>query len=709
VSQADALQLCGNPTGQPLFVEIKGCVLSLEVHRAVETGTIALGKLHREWAKIGVPSEVFVKQYVPPKAVQLGACRIEVDFYLKPPADARKLEIKAEDLAEAVRARFTDQMLTIGQPLPLDFQSNTLKLNILGTSLPDFGDGNSAKVGFGILAGITEVDFQQGPSGKLHVLSDKVQQRSIFRPDFNFEELGIGGLSKEFGDIFRRAFAARVFPPHVVRDLGINHVRGMLLFGPPGTGKTLIARQLAKFLKAAEPKIVNGPEILNKYVGQAEENIRNLFADAEKEQKLEGENSQLHVVIFDEIDSICKARGSTSGGTGVHDSIVNQLLSKIDGVDSLNNILLIGMTNRMDLIDEALLRPGRLEVHVEISLPTEDGRVEILNIHTKNMRSKGYLDSSVSIPSLAAQTKNFSGAEIEGLIRSATSYALNDKVDFQDLAAAAKSDMSSILIKMEHFELALSEVKPAFGQHEDDFRTCGLHGITPFSPAFEHVRHQCISLVEQVKNSDNSPLLTMLLYGPPGCGKSALSAHLAQRSDYPFVRRVAHESLVGYSEQAKIGAITKIFEDAYKSPLSLIVLDDLERLMDYVRIGPRFSNMVLQALFSLLKKQPPKAGRRLLIIGTTADKDFLEESELLRAFNVALAVPMLDSPDHFKFVLEKQPGFTPAVVQEICAEMHGKTVGIRTLLLVAEMAVQRQSPVQKQVFMECLESAGSTC
>merc|ERR1719414_2906889 len=141
----------------------------------------------------------------------------------------------------------------------------------------DLGTGEAKnRLSSGKLSSMTELEFTQGPSGKLHVLSSKVQQRSIFRPDFNFEELGIGGLSKEFGNIFRRAFAARVFPPHLVRDLGINHVRGMLLHGPPGTGKTLIARQLAEFLKAAEPKIVNGPEVLNKYVGQAEENIRNV-------------------------------------------------------------------------------------------------------------------------------------------------------------------------------------------------------------------------------------------------------------------------------------------------------------------------------------------------------------------------------------------------------------------------------------------------
>jgi vesicle-fusing ATPase len=149
-------------------------------------------------------------------------------------------------------------------------------------------------------------------------------------------------------------------------------VKGILLYGPPGTGKTLIARQIGKMLNAREPKIINGPEVLNKFVGQSEENIRKLFEDAEKEYKEKGDESGLHIIIFDELDAVCKQRGSGSGGgTGVGDSVVNQLLSKLDGVNQLNNILLIGMTNRMDMIDEALLRAGRLEVHLEIGLPDE--------------------------------------------------------------------------------------------------------------------------------------------------------------------------------------------------------------------------------------------------------------------------------------------------------------------------------------------------
>lgn len=710
-SQRDVVSLCGpSPAGAALFVDVKGCIFSLEAHHLMEPGTIALNKVQREWAKIGLSTDVFAKGFALPKAYELGSCSIEVDFVLKPASDQPLLEVKDVDLEAVVRQRFGNQVLSVGQPVALDFESQVLKLQVVRLFPPNIGDDKQQqKVNSGLLFSATEFEFTQGTSGKLHVLSNKVQQRSIFRPDFNFAELGIGGLSNEFGNIFRRAFAARVFPSHVVRDLGINHVRGMLLYGPPGTGKTLIARQLAKFLKAAEPKIVNGPEILDKYVGQAEKNIRELFADAEKEQKQKGDASQLHVIVFDEIDSICKSRGSTRDGTGVHDSIVNQLLSKIDGVDSLNNILLIGMTNRIDLIDEALLRPGRLEVHVEISLPDEAGRVEILNIHTRNMRAKGYLDSSVCIADVAANSKNFSGAELEGLVRSATSFALNRKVNFGDLAKTKDmKDMDNIRVLNEDFEQALLEVKPAFGQQTDDFAQCVPNGIMSYSSEFDYVLHSCESLIEQMKGSTNTPVLTVLLHGAAGSGKTALASHLAQKSQVPFIRRIYSEKYVGYSEQSKVSAITKVFEDAYKSELSLVILDDLERLMDYVRIGPRFSNVILQALFSLLKKQPPKAGRRILIVGTTSDPGFLEEAELMRVFNVALQVPELFASEHFNVVLQACLGFTPAVVHEVCAALVGKKIGIRTLLLVAEMAVQRQNPVQKHVFLECLQQCGAS-
>ena len=181
-------------------------------------------------------------------------------------------------------------------------------------------------------------------------------------------------------------------------EFSTNHSSslGILLFGPPGTGKTLMARQIGQMLNAREPKIVNGPQILDKYVGESEANIRKLFAEAEEEEKRMGPNSGLHIIIFDEIDAICKARGSVAGNSGVNDTVVNQLLSKIDGVDQLNNILVIGMTNRRDMMDEALLRPGRLEVSIEIGLPKESGRIQILNIHTRKMVENGKISKDVN-------------------------------------------------------------------------------------------------------------------------------------------------------------------------------------------------------------------------------------------------------------------------------------------------------------------------
>ncbi len=282
--------------------------------------------------------------------------------------------------------------------------------------------------------------------------------------------MGIGGLDKEFQEIFRRAFNSRRYPPHVIEKYGIKHVRGMLLYGPPGTGKTLIARQIAQALDCDKPKVVNGPEIFSKYQGESEKNIRELFADAEKDMKTKGDESSLHIIIFDEIDAICRQRGSTgNSGTGVQETVVNQLLSKMDGVDSLNNILVIGMTNRKDMIDEAMLRPGRLEIHLEIGLPDEKGRRQIFDIHTKHMRQNDLIASDVDFDALAAKTKNYTGAEIEAVCRGATSFALFKDLDMSVLGKKEdlkKSDPKAASKKTKPADTSLAERKVTMADFE---------------------------------------------------------------------------------------------------------------------------------------------------------------------------------------------------------------------------------------------------
>lgn len=521
-------------------------------------------------------------------------------------------------------------------------------------------------------------------------------QNAIVKPDFKFEDMGIGGLDEEFSAIFRRAFASRIFPSSLVEKLGIQHVRGVLLFGPPGTGKTLMARQIGKMLNAHEPKIVNGPEVLNKFVGQSEENIRNLFKDAEAEYKAKGDESKLHIIIFDELDAICKQRsGQSNGGTGVGDSIVNQLLSKMDGVDQLNNILIIGMTNRLDLIDEALLRPGRLEVHMEIGLPTEAGRLQILKIHTAKMRTNKALAEDVDLNELAGLSKNFTGAEINGLIKSATSFAFNRHVKVGTLATIDEASIENIQICRQDFIDAFSEVQAAFGANDESFSACAKFGIIHFSPEIEWIFNDCHLSVSSVRSSiDRGSIVSLLLHGPTGSGKTSIASHIAKNSDFPFVKMISPEIMVGMSEQSRINEITNVFNNAYKSKLSLIIIDCIERLLDYVPVGPRFSNTILQTLQVCIKRIPPN-NRSLLVLSTTSRRQLLDELDMADCFTAEVHIPQIHSLESVFTVLKEVKLFSDADQKLIREELSSKitndsliSISVKNLISFMSLASQ---------------------
>jgi len=461
-------------------------------------------------------------------------------------------------------------------------------------------------------------------------------------------------------------------------------------------------------LNARQPKIINGPEILDKYVGESEAKIRQLFAEAEEEEKRMGPNSGLHIIIFDEIDAICKSRGSVAATSAVHDTVVNQLLSKIDGVDQLNNILIIGMTNRKDMIDEALLRPGRLEVQMEIGLPDENGRTQILKIHTARMKENNKLERDVDIMELAAGTKNFSGAEIEGLVRAATSTAMNRLVKAESKVVIDPEATEKLKVTMNDFRNALlTDCKPAFGVSSEELGTYVSNGIISWGEAVRRVLENGELLVNQTKVSERTPLVTLLLEGAPGCGKTALAAQIALNSNFPFMKICTPETMVGFHEAAKVQAIKKVFDDAYKSQLSCIILDDIERLLDYVPIGPRFSNIVLQALLVLLKKLPP-AGRKLMVIGTTSRKDVLSEMEMLSVFGATVHVSTISSPECLVSCLEGLAAFDPKELDTVARMTNNKKlwVGVKKLLVFVEMAQQIEEKYRVSKFISILEEEG---
>ncbi|KAL7434531.1 hypothetical protein ACHAXH_005781 [Discostella pseudostelligera] len=697
-----------------------------EGNSSVPDDKIALNGLQRRFAQLSLANRVEVRPFVPPGNYALATLEIKVDLLQKKATGAGgpPREIDTNRLASDFLLNFEGHVFEVGQTLAMDFEGTMMELTVnelRQMDLSGISNGGGASNNddndphrIGQFLAPTVLTFSR-PQGSMHLslVGDKVaggsggSANTIFLSDFDFEKLGIGGLDAEFNQIFRRAFASRIWPAHVIKQLGINHVRGMLLFGPPGCGKTLIARQIGKVLNAREPKIVNGPEILNKYVGGSEEKVRELFAEAEKEQLEMGDHSMLHIIILDEMDAICKSRGSNRSDSGVSDSVVNQLLSKIDGVDSLNNILLIGMTNRKDMIDDALLRPGRLEVHVEIGLPDTKGRLQILGIHTKSMKESNRISLEVidRLDEISEKTKNFSGAEIEGLVKAATSYALTRCVDVKDLSKAP--DEKNLIVQFDDFQRALDDVAPKFGAKSQELKAMYRNGFVPYGDSFDLLMGNMDRLIEQVRTSEKTPLMSVLLQGPPASGKTAVAAKVAVESGFPFVRMISADDMIGFSETAKCQEIHKSFLDSYKSPLSLILIDDIERIIDYVAIGPRFSNVVLQTLLVLLKKVPPDHGRRLLVIGTTSCPHLLQDLGLVHAFGVNQSTSLLDDPLQIAEVLRVAAHLTESDAEAIGNAIL-KPIGIKTLLMVAEMAKQgsKGGAVDVNVFLECLHTVG---
>jgi vesicle-fusing ATPase len=319
----------------------------------------------------------------------------------------------------------------------------------------------------------------------------------------------VGGLRPQIQEIVRRVLDGRVIRPlseinnegksaERVREaeqlaaLGLQPVKGLLLYGPPGCGKTQLSREISRALDARPPKIVAAPELLDRWVGGSEKLVRELFADAEAELvQCNGDptKSALHVIVIDEVDAVFRKRtAGEDSAQATRASAVNQILAKLDGVNVLGNVLLIGMTNRRELLDDALLRPGRLEVQIEIPLPDKEGRREILQIHFDALRRRGRLSEPLcqaidgvrrlsssseasslfwrrrrakrfgmlgkKVKDLASSrwTGGFSGADIAGLVRCAGSIAL----------ARARSDgtgVENLLITLDDVVQALDEVR----------------------------------------------------------------------------------------------------------------------------------------------------------------------------------------------------------------------------------------------------------
>jgi transitional endoplasmic reticulum ATPase len=227
--------------------------------------------------------------------------------------------------------------------------------------------------------------------------------------------------------------------PEVFKRLGIRPPRGILLYGPPGTGKTLLAKAVATESQANFIS-VKGPEVLSKWVGESEKAVREIFRKARETAPC--------IIFFDELDSIAPRRGFHTDA-GVTDRIVNQLLTEMDGIQSLKGVVVLGATNRPDILDPALLRPGRFDRVLYVPPPDKAARLAIFKIHTREMP----LDEDVDLDILASVTEGYTGADIEAVVREAAMLAARENINAQK-------------VSMRHFEKALLKIKPSVGAEE---------------------------------------------------------------------------------------------------------------------------------------------------------------------------------------------------------------------------------------------------
>ena len=369
----------------------------------------------------------------------------------------------------------------------------------------------------------------------------------------------IGGLDDEL-DLVREMIELPLSEPELFRHVGIEPPKGVLLHGPPGTGKTLIARAVANEVDASFHHI-SGPEIMSKYKGESEEQLRERFEEAQQEAP--------SIVFFDEIDSLGSKRDESAD---VENRVVAQLLAIMDGLDPRGDVIVIGATNRLDVLDPALRRGGRFDREIEIGVPNATGRHEILEVHTRGMP----LAEDVSLENLAARTHGFVGADIHALTTEAGMQAVRRYNE-----PGSRRALRTLEVTAQDFEVAMAAVEPSamreFVAETPDVGFDEVGGLAEAKATLRESVEWPLSHPELFAATNTDPPTGILLYGPPGTGKTLLGRAVASESEANFIHVAGPELLdqyVGESERA----VRQVFERARQSAPTILFFDEIDAI-----------------------------------------------------------------------------------------------------------------------------------
>ena len=495
----------------------------------------------------------------------------------------------------------------------------------------------------------------------------------------------VGGLKNEI-KIMREIAELPLRHPEIFDRLGIEPHSGILLYGPPGCGKTLIAKVLASESEANMYSI-NGPEIMNKYYGETEAKLRDIFKEAK-------DNSP-SIIFIDEIDAIAPKREEAYGD--VEKRVVAQLLALMDGLTDRGNVIVLGATNRPDSVDPALRRPGRFDREIEVSVPNVDGRLEILQIHTRGMP----IADDVDLKRLAAELHGYTGADIKSLCREAALKAIRrflPEIDLETEKISAEI-LQSLEIGISDFYDALHEVVPTamreFYVERPKVFWSNVGGLEEVKKSLQENIIVALKEPQKFYNMGIKPPRGILLYGPPGCGKTLLARAVATESGSNMILVRGPEILskwVGESEKA----IREIFRKAKTSAPCIIIFDEMDSL---ARIKSGEEAGIGQTILSQLLTEMEESGpSRVVVIGITNRPDLLDSS-LLRPGRLE-PVLYVQQPDEkgrleiIKILTSKMPLSESVNLEEISVSTQNYT-GADLSALCREsgvQAMQRSAP-----------------
>jgi transitional endoplasmic reticulum ATPase len=496
-------------------------------------------------------------------------------------------------------------------------------------------------------------------------VGEQVKEAPRAIPRIAYED--IGGLRPVIQKV-REMIELPLRHPELFERLGVEAPKGVLLHGPPGTGKTLLAKAVASETNANFYSI-GGPEIMSKFYGESEERLREIFKEAQ-------ENAP-SIIFIDEIDSIAPKREEVTGE--VEKRVVSQLLSVMDGLQSRGKVVVIGATNRINSIDPALRRPGRFDREIEIGVPDRDGRLEILQIHTRGMP----LAEDVDLKKLADVTHGFVGADLEALAKEAAIRALRRILPEMDLEAEniPAEVLNKIIVRMSDFQEALKEVEPSAMREVlvevPDIKWEDIGGLEGVKEELREAIEWPLKYPELFAQMNAVPPKGLLLYGPPGTGKTLLAKAAANESEANFISVKGPELLnkfVGESEKA----IREVFRKARQASPCIIFFDEIDSVAPIRGSGAGDSNVTERVISQFLTEMDGLEELRNVVIIAATNRPDIVDPALLRPgrFDRMLLVPPPDLEARkqiFRIHTKKTPMAEDVKLDELARKTEGYT------------------------------------